>query len=57
MQNYYYKYSEKSSNRSPDDNTLLIVFLSGVFFVKINQNLEMSSNVLGMKVAVIYFKI
>ena len=57
MQNYYYKYSEKSSNRSPDDNTLLIVFLSGVFFIKIDQNLEMSSNVLGMKVAIIYFKI
>lgn len=51
------KHSIKSTNNLPGDNTLLIVFLSGTFFVKINQSIEINNRGLGMEVAVIYFKI
>ncbi len=46
------KLSNKSINNLPGDNTLLIVFLSGTFFVKINRNIEINILCLGMEVAI-----
>jgi hypothetical protein len=46
------KLSNKSINNLPGDNTLLIVFLSGTFFVKINRNIGINILCLGMEVAI-----
>jgi len=46
------KLSNESTNNLPGDNTLLIVFLSGTFFVKINRNIEINILCLGMEVAI-----
>ena len=46
------KTSDKSINNLPGDNTLLIVFLSGTFFVKINRNIGINILCLGMEVAI-----
>lgn len=47
------KTSDKSINNLPGDNTLLIVFLSGTFFVKINRKIGINILSLGMEVAII----
>lgn len=47
------KTSDKSINNLPGDNTLLIVFLSGTFFVKINRKIGINILDLGMEVAII----
>ncbi|HMM70380.1 hypothetical protein [Gudongella oleilytica] len=46
------KLSNESTNNLPGDNTLLIVFLSGTFFVKINRNIGINILCLGMEVAI-----
>ncbi len=47
------KTSDKSINNLPEDNTLLIVFLSGTFFVKINRKIGINILDIGMEVAII----
>jgi len=46
------KLSNESTNNLPGDNTLLIVFLSGTFFVKINRNIGINILCVGMEVAI-----
>ena len=47
------KLSNESTNNLPGDNTLLIVFLSGTFFVKINRKIGINILDIGMEVAII----